>query len=349
VEVFLSCKITMIIGGKSFLRVRLDYIEIYEEFMRKEQVIKAIKMQSPQYIPLFFFNKDKDQSDIIKIDIQKHFGGPENDTSEWGFAWKTKDETMGQPIDCLIKNWGQLDSFTAPDPYDPDRFNEVIDTVQSNKDRFLVAGLSLSGFTTMTLIAGFENVLEGLYVDRENVDRLADMVFGFEENLIELAADYGFDAVNFADDWGTQKSLIISPELWREFFKPRYKKQFELVHSKGMSVIFHCCGNIYDIIPDFIEIGADVLNLSQPNLFDITKIGREFGGKVCFMCPVSYQTTSITGTREDIFDDVRSLVDNLGSYNGGLIGYIEEYHSIGMSTENYLSCIDAFRELGGNI
>lgn len=124
------------------------------------------------------------------------------------------------------------------------------------------------------------------------------------------------------------------------------KRQFELIHSRGMSVIFHCCGNIYEIIPDFIEIGVDVLNLSQPNLFDITKIGQDYGGKVCFMCPVSYQTTSITGTREDIFTDVKSLVDNLGCHNGGLIGYIEEYHSVGMSGENYKSCIEAFRELG---
>jgi hypothetical protein len=91
---------------------------------------------------------------------------------------------------------------------------------------------------------------------------------------------------------------------------------------------------------------VDILNISQPNLYDIPTLGGQFGGKVCFICPVSYQTTSITGTRADIFRDVQSLIDHLGSFNGGLLGYVEEYHSIGMSAENYQACVEAFRTLG---
>ena len=64
------------------------------------------------------------------------------------------------------------------------------------------------------------------------------------------------------------------------------------------------------------------------------------------MCPVSYQTTSIRGTKEDIYNDVKSLIDNLGCFGGGLIGYVEEYSSIGMPDENYWHCVNAFRELG---
>lgn len=90
----------------------------------------------------------------------------------------------------------------------------------------------------------------------------------------------------------------------------------------------------------------DVLNISQPNLFDIRQLGREFGGKVCFICPVSYQTTSLSGNREDIFRDVQEMYDNLGIYNGGFIGYVEEYSSIGMSDENYQACKDAFFSVG---
>jgi uroporphyrinogen decarboxylase len=73
---------------------------------------------------------------------------------------------------------------------------------------------------------------------------------------------------------------------------------------------------------------------------------RDNGGRVCFVCPVSYQTTAISGTTEEIYADVQTLVDHLGSHNGGLIGYVEEYSSIGMSRENCLACIRAFRELG---
>ena len=76
-------------------------------------------------MPLFFFNKDKDQSDIIQVDIQKHFSGSNQDTSEWGFVWERKDETMGQPKGHPIKNWEELNSFQTPNPNDPTRFDEA--------------------------------------------------------------------------------------------------------------------------------------------------------------------------------------------------------------------------------
>ena len=196
--------------------------------MRKEEVQKAVKMEGPEYVPLYFFNKDQDQSDIIQIGIQRHFNGLNHNTSEWGFIWETHDETMGHVRTTSMKCWEELDSFVLPDPYLTNRFTGVSKIIEDNQDRYIAASLGLSGFTSMTCIIGFEKVLEGLYLDRKFVDRLADMVFGFEETLIDLSSGYKFDAISFADDWGTQNSLMISPTLWREFFKPRYKKQFDL-------------------------------------------------------------------------------------------------------------------------
>lgn len=236
-----------------------------------------------------------------------------------------------------------FDTFSFPDPMRPDRFDNALEKMeQYGRDKYYVAGLSMSGFTVMTFLRGFENTLCDLCVEPEMLEKLADKVFGFEEEVIRQAAGKGFSAVAFSDDWGTQDRLIISHEQWCSFFKPRYKKQFELCHSLGMDVYFHCCGYIQDIIADFIDIGVDILNISQPNLFDIKKLGREFGSMVCFLCPASYQTTSLSGTREDIFADIKALYENLGCYNGGLIGYVEEYSSIGMSDENYQACKEAF-------
>ena len=314
---------------------------------RKQQVKKAIHMQRPDYVPILFFNKDNEQSDIILIDVARHFMGENEDTSEWGFKWERFDETMGQPHEELIKDWEDFNNLKLPDAYDKPRFSQVNEIKkQFGDERYYIASLVLTGFTIMTFLRGFENTLSDLYEEPEKIEKLADAVFGFEEDVIKQLREYGFDGVAFYDDWGTQNNLIISPTMWREFFKPRYKKQFDLAHKYGLDVYFHCCGYIYDIIPDLIEIGVDMLNLSQPNIFDIEKLGEDFGGKVCFVCPVSYQTTSLTGTKEEIYADVKLLVDNLGCYNGGLIGYVEEYHSLGLNDENYQNCISAFRELG---
>lgn len=313
---------------------------------RRDQVIKAITFASPDYVPIYFFNRDQDQSDIVALEVQNHFGGPEKLTSEWGFTWIRMDETMGHPTQTLIEDWDDLARLHIPDPNDPARFAGVNDFAEQYPDRFRMASLALSGFTTMWMLRGFDRLMLDIALEPERVRQLGEVVFGFEENLIEALPRSVFDAVAFFDDWGTQSGMVISPRSWRQLFKPFYSHQFELVHKLGMFVYFHCCGQYLPIIPDLIEIGVDILNISQPNLYDIAELGRCFGGKVCFICPVSYQTTSITGTRQQIFADVRTLIEHLGCFNGGLIGYVEEYHSVGMSEENYRACIEAFQTLG---
>ena len=313
---------------------------------RRELVNKAINMEKPDRVPILLFNKDKEDSDIVMIDVVEFWMGKNKNISEWGFKWEKKNETMGYPKEPLIKTWEDLDRFKIPDPYDKNRFNKVKDTINKYGDKYYIASLVLTGFTVMTFIRGFSETLEDLYINRVNIERLADIVFGFEEEVIKQVNNYKFDAVAFFDDWGIQDNLMISPKLWRDFFKPRYKRQFDLCHEYGLDVYFHCCGYIYEIITDLIEIGVDMLNLSQPNLFDIKEIGKKYGGRVCFVCPISYQTTSISGNKTDIYNEARKLIENLGCYGGGFIGYVEEYHSIGLSDENYQNCINAFRDLG---
>lgn len=313
----------------------------------KARVERAVTMTGPDRVPVLYFNRDREQSDIVITDVVEHFGGPGGDESEWGFVWERKDDTMGQPVDAPLQTADALCSFEAPPLRWTDRAESAKESMaRYSPDQYHVGGLALSGFTVMCALRGFENTLADLYQDHASADRLADIVFGFETRIIRRLRSIGFDAVSFFDDWGMQHGMIISPELWRSFFKPRYAKQFAAAHESGLRVYFHSCGYYYDIIPDLIEIGVDFLNISQPNLYNIERLGSDFGGEVCFVCPVSYQTTSIQGTRADIFAAVKRLVDHLGSYNGGLIGYVEAYESIGLSEENYQACVDAFAELG---
>jgi hypothetical protein len=172
-----------------------------------------------------------------------------------------------------------------------------------------------------------------------------DAILGFECDVMRMAARYGFHGIHFADDWGTQTGLMISPKLWRRLFKPRYARQFALAHELGMHVWYHCCGNFMPIVEDFHEIGADVLNISQPNVMDIAKVGEALRGRQCFMMPISYQTVSIRGTPQEIYAEAQRLYDLLGTPQGGFIGYVEEYSVMGMSAENYCACGTAFRRL----
>jgi len=175
---------------------------------------------------------------------------------------------------------------------------------------------------------------------------LMDRIIDFECELMRMAARHGFDGIHFADDWGTQTGMMVSPGTWRRLFKLRYQQQFSLAHQLGLHVWFHCCGEFVAIMEDFREIGVDVLNISQPNVIDMAEVGRRLRGRQCFMVPISYQTVSIDGTPDDIYAEARRLHDLLGVSTGGFIGYVEEYSVMGMSAENYRACGEAFRRLG---
>ena len=216
---------------------------------------------------------------------------------------------MGQVTEPVIPYIEKIADYQCPKSHDEARY-AVLDLAkeQYGTDRYFVASFGLSGFTIMTLLLGFERVLEMLALEDSRLDLLSDRVFGFEEEVLYHVAQHGFDGIAFFDDWGTQNNLIISPQLWRRYFLPRYRKQFALAHTLGLTVYFHSCGNIEPIIDDLIDAGVDFLNISQPNLYDLTVLGKKYGSRVCFIAPISYQTTSIVGNRSWFSWQIRDWV-----------------------------------------
>ncbi|MFC1650825.1 uroporphyrinogen decarboxylase family protein [Candidatus Latescibacterota bacterium] len=312
----------------------------------KERVLRAMKFDNPDRIPVWHFNHDQTEGDILRFELAIEDDDGPRRKNEWGYHWRTMDDgTMGQPDGPVISDWDTGVDFRIPEILRERRLRGLEKFMESSGDHYLLAGMGLTGFTTYTFLRGFVNAMIDLVDASDRVIRLLDSIFTFESELIDLAAEEGFDGVHFQDDWGTQDNLIISPELWRNVFKPRYRAQFGHAHKLGLDVWFHSCGNILDIVPDFHEIGVDVMNISQPNAVDLAHAGGTLRGRQCFMAPVSYQTTSITGTREEIFTEAERLYRELGTDRGGFIGYVKEYSSVGMKPGNYQSCIDAFRVL----
>lgn len=315
--------------------------------MTSKQVVKdCIHFQGPAWLPVLYFNKDKEKSDLLLLDYHPaadlipYRGGAD----EWGVVWEDfHDGTMGQPKHFPLIGTEQLPGhYRFPDPDAPGRFDGLTDIIAQNSHKYILGGLRLSGFTIMTSLLGFSQAMEDMYLQEAYFQELLEHVAAFENGVIRNYARLGADGIAFYDDWGSQRSLLIAPEMWRKFMKPVYKRQFELVHALGCDVYFHCCGQIRDIIDDLIELGVDVLNLNQPEIFPTSYLGKRYKGKICFNCPVDHQTVAISGNREEIHAYVRSLCEQLATSRGGFIGYIEEYSSVGMSAENYTSICDAF-------
>jgi len=306
---------------------------------REALVRQAIRFESPARIPIWFVNCDQTEGDVIVYHLSLDKEGPSNRLE------KLDDGTMGHPVEPSLPDWESADALRPPPLREADRLAAAPAYFELCEDRYRLASLDLSGFTVYTLIRGFENSMTDFLVEPERAGRLLDMIFDWECAMMSLVAKAGFHGIHFADDWGTQSGLMISPALWRKLFKPRYQKQFAWARRLGLETWFHCCGNLTELVEDFHEIGVDVLNIAQPNVVDVPLVSSRLRGKQCFLIPMSYQTVSISGTPDEIYAEAQRLYDLLGTGRGGFIGYVEEYSCMGMSAENYRACAESFRRL----
>jgi len=318
----------------------------------RDLVFKAIGFDGPEHVPMEF--PSLGDVDIIRIPLFPDLEGWDLGRvcrDEWGCVWNTTDKTMGRPVVHPLSNWENLDGYKFPDWRGRRRLKEAKRQFLKMRPlkKYMIGSSNFTLFERMHFLRGFNNLMSDFHLNKNRVQLLADSVLELEIVLVKQWNEVGVHGVYFTDDWGYQKGLFVSPELWREIFKPRYAKLFQVTHEQGMHVFFHSDGRIYEIIPDLIECGADVLAI-QLKLNGINNLGRDFGGKVCFAGGVDYQSTLVYGTKDDIRHEAQLLVESLGRSNGGFIAQeCDELEALGIPKENNKIMYEAFKEFGRSI
>jgi uroporphyrinogen-III decarboxylase len=177
-------------------------------------------------------------------------------------------------------------------------------------------------FERLHSLRGFENLMLDIYTEPARLEALADRVADFDVEIIRNISRRfpgEVDGLFFTEDWGDERSLLLSPEVWRTLFAPRYRRIFQACRDAGWDVWMHSCGRINDIIGDLIDLGVNVLNLQQPRTLGIEEIGRRFAGRICFQTSCDIQRTLPHGSDEEIRDEARRLVQCWGTDEGGFI------------------------------
>lgn len=249
-----------------------------------------------------------DSIDLVTRDVEW--------TDEWGVRWAhAAGGVGGSPVDHPIKDWSQLDEYirSMPDPHEPGRFDEALRQVELHGEtKYCIGQFHMPLWDRLQSLRGTENTFMDLYTAEANVCRLIEAITGFGLELIRSWGELGVDAVFLADDWGTQSSLMISPDMWRKFFKPHYARMFEEIHRLGMDAILHSCGNITDIVGDLLDIGLDALDPIQSGAMDQAAIAREFGGKIAFCGAIDVQHILVSGTPAQVKESIYRAIDTLG-------------------------------------
>ena len=138
---------------------------------------------------------------------------------------------------------------------------------------------------------GMEDALIYMITEKEFVHDLLDKICEFNLKVIDIFNEYPFDGIYFGDDWGQQKGLIMGPDHWRHFIKPRMARLYAKVKEHGKYLIQHSCGDCREIFPDLIEIGLDCYNTFQPEIYDIAEMKALYGDKMTFYGAISTQQT----------------------------------------------------------
>jgi len=151
------------------------------------------------------------------------------------------------------------------------------------------------------------------------------------------------DAVAFGDDWGSQTQLLIRPEMWRRFYKPRYKRMFDVARDAGCHVWFHTDGWTLEILEDLVEIGVNILN-PQHNIMDNKVVAERVAGKVCIRSDLDRQHIIPFGSPERIVEHVKEVIAAFGVFDGGLILHGEVGPEVPF--ENIHALYKAYRDWG---
>jgi uroporphyrinogen decarboxylase len=238
---------------------------------------------------------------------------------EFGVVWATTHIDRGVPLEHPLTE-PDLSGFTFPDPHDPARWAGVAEYLDKYKDYY--TGVRTGElWERATFLRGLEELLCDLVENRPFVEELLERQTEYLLQVMAHALALGdFDCFYLSDDYGAQRSLLMSPADWRELIKPRLARLYAFAKANGRQTYLHSCGCIEEVIPDLIEIGLDMLHPIQPETMDIYRLKREFGRDITFCGGLRTQDLLPLGTPDEIRAEVRKLKRIMGA--GG--GYVLE-------------------------
>jgi uroporphyrinogen-III decarboxylase len=239
--------------------------------------------------------------------------------------------SKGQVARGALEDWADLDNLHLPDLANPAGYVQAREIcADPDNDQFRVGGLPGFPFSVARKLRRLDQFLMDVLLWPDRVQTLLVRIEDLLADAIEQYASIGVDAVMFPEDWGTQKSLLVRPQIWRQIFKPGFVRLCGLAHERGIRVFMHSCGKTTDIIPDLIEAGIDLLQFDQPELHGLDVLAQ-FHGQITFWCPVDIQKTLQTRDERAIETAARELIEKLGGPEGGFVaGYYNDNQSIGL-------------------
>ncbi|MBR4942149.1 MAG: hypothetical protein IKZ19_09150 [Clostridia bacterium] len=343
---------------------------------QKENFLRTVRFEKPDYIPMSYcisaaYFTSCDQDRLFEA-MERHprlfpcFKKPELPfvpnyspialknkpfTDDFGCVWETSmDGITGTVKGHPLENWEDFDSWTPPDPnictgIGPINWDDVKKWGESSSDRIFMGGLR-HGHTFLQLsdLRGYENLMYDMADEEPRLFELIEKVEAFNLGIVNNYIACGVDGMGYAEDLGMQIGPMLSPEHFRKYIKPSYKRLMQPARDKDLVIHMHSDGDIRTLLDDIIEGGVEIMNL-QDLVNGIDWIKEKLRGKVCIELDVDRQNITCFGTPREVDDLIRREVETLGSPDGGLMMVYGLYP--GTPIENAIAVMDAMEKYMG--
>lgn len=332
--------------------------------MKKERVIDAIHHKVTDKIPHtieFTLDELKIICDALKMSSEEIFDFADNHMEkinlnaggtwinegfykdEFGVIWDRTgfDKDIGVPAEVFFKD-PNINMYEFPDVNEEAIRKELEAITNNSRDTFKIPKISYNLFERAWSLRGMQNILMDMYEEPLFTEKLLEKIFEFNMKRIAIALEYDIDGFYFGDDYGQQRGLIMGPKLWRKYIKPLLSQQYDAVKKAGKFVVQHSCGDNWAILPDFIEIGLDVYNTIQPEIYDIHKLKNEYGKDLSFWGAISNQKLLPYASPEEVKRVTKETMKILGE-GGGYICSPTHRMPQDIPVENFLALVEVFK------
>lgn len=244
----------------------------------------------------------------------------------WGCVWETLYTGMiGGVREHPLMNWSALSTYRPPDPetsnglFPFDYEQAKRDCARAREQGELVSLGLPHGHTFLRVqdIRGYENIVFDMADENENFIKLLAMIEDFNVRHIHLLIQLKPDVIAIPEDLGMQTTPMISPEMFRKYFKPIYLNMTRPIKEAGIIVHEHSDGYILPLIDDLVDCGGDVINM-QDLVNGIDAIASHVKGRMAIDLDIDRQDITVNGTPADIDAHIKECVVKLGAKQGGL-------------------------------
>lgn len=241
----------------------------------------------------------------------------------WGIRWK-KVGHFNQIAEFPLEHASphQILAYSFPSTHRERLLGQMLPIIKDVDNWFVGCDVSPCVFEMYFRLRGMSNALLDMVIDQELACEMFKRCADFAVDLAEHACRrYPLDWLWTGDDVAGQDSLLMSPAMWREQIRPQLQRVFDMGKASNLWIAYHCCGSLWPIIPDLIEMGLDVLNPIQCNCpgMEPLELKKEFGRELAFMGGVDTIDLLPRGTVDEVHKTTARLIEGMTANSGGYI------------------------------